>query len=260
MKPFFQIGPLSFPAYTVFASIGALFAMLIIYNRAALIKDFTYKKYLLLILVLGLGVVIGSKILFVITVVPDIIKNWSFNYALNRIITAGFVFYGGLIGALIGSLLFSKRLNIPIIQITNTICPSFPLFHSFGRIGCLFGGCCYGIVIPKGFYHLESEPDISRLPVQLYESIVLLIITLLLFFIEKRNNNSPLMPIYLLLYSIWRFIIEFFRGDDIRGIWWIFSTSQWISIILFLISLTILATFHRKNQTQQKNGERNGAY
>ena len=237
----------------MFASIGAFFAMLVIYNRVASIKDFTYKKFLILITFLGLGVAIGSKTLFILTIIPDIIKNWSVLYAINRIINAGFVFYGGLIGALIGSLLYSQKFKASILQITNTICPSFPLFHAFGRLGCFFGGCCYGKVISYGFYHLESEPDISRIPVQLYESIALIIITLIIFLLDKKKY--PLMPIYLLLYSIWRFIIEFYRGDKIRGIWWIFSTSQWISIIIFIFSLTILIKHHFLQMITDSNEE-----
>ena len=234
MKPYISVGIFNVPTYGIFASFGALIAMLFIYNCLVNNRYFTFLKYMALIGFMAIGAAIGSKTIFVVTLIPDIMGNWSFSYASQKVVTAGFVFYGGLFGALAGVYAFSKIFKIPFGALTNKICPAFPLFHAFGRIGCLFAGCCYGKVIEKGFYHLSYEPGISRIPVQLYESIFLILLFILLLWLTISDRKIALMPVYLVIYAVWRFIIEYYRGDKIRGIWGPFSTSQWISISIIL--------------------------
>ena len=245
MLPFYEfyLGEikLSVPMYTLFSCIGAAFAMIIIYNRIAKIDGITFKKYLFLILLMVIGVALGSKLLFIITIIPDIVNNWSLQYAFNRIVTAGFVFYGGLTGAIVGIYVFSKVCKIRFKTISNVVCPALPAFHAFGRIGCLFAGCCYGKAISAGFYHLYSESDISRIPIQLIESAFLVVITILIFIIDKKKKYEiPLLLIYLIIYAVGRFIIEFFRGDTLRGIWLGLSTSQWVARAYFMVSIMII--------------------
>lgn len=221
------------PAYGLFACIGLFCIMLFLYNRIDLLK-ISFKKFLLLILFMGIGVGIGSKFLFILTKIPDIIANFSIGYLLKTIITSGFVFYGGLFGAILGVCVYSKVFKLNVSKTLNMIVPAFPMFHAFGRLGCFFAGCCYGKVASWGF-SLESEPGVLRIPIQLIESGCILLILLVLLLVEKRfNGTKKLLPIYLGLYAIIRFILEFYRGDKIRGIWAGLSTSQWVSILIIV--------------------------
>ena len=251
MLPYFEFCinqiKINVPAYTFFSCVGAAIAMIIIYNRIGDIEGMTFKKFLFLIALMGFGVAFGSKALFVITLTPDIISNWSMGYAIKKIITAGFVFYGGLTGALVGIVIFSKIMHIRNLYIANVISPALPAFHAFGRLGCLFAGCCYGKKIEKGFYHLQSEPGVSRIPIQLIECIFLIFICILLFYIDSKKKEVSLIYIYLMLYAIGRFIIELFRDDTIRGIWLGLSTSQWIAIIYFIISVLYFCRVSKTN-------------
>lgn len=198
-----------------------------------------FKDFILEIAFMAAGVAIGSKFLFILTKIPDMIDNFSVKYVIVTIITSGFVFYGGLFGAIIGMLFFSKCKKIHFKELADTVAPGFPLFHMWGRIGCFFAGCCYGKKADWGFA-LESEPDVLRIPIQLIESFFLFLIFLSLLIIERRfQKHYNLLYLYLLLYSIIRIGTECFRGDAIRGTWMGISTSQWISLLLILYLLIL---------------------
>lgn len=117
----------------------------------------------------------------------------------------------------------------------NFAAPAIPLFHVFGRLGCFFGGCCYGKPASWGFA-MASDPEILRVPVQLIESGCNLLIFAALMIYEKRTEigNRHTLRAYLTMYAVCRFILEFFRGDSERGLWGPLSTSQIISAIILI--------------------------
>ena len=96
MQPYIEI---QISSYALFASIGLFCMMMVIYIRN---KRLSFKEYLSFIGFMVLGAVIGSKILFVMTQIPDIIAHFSVKYMLHKVITSGFVFYGGMFGAVAG--------------------------------------------------------------------------------------------------------------------------------------------------------------
>lgn len=174
-------------------------------------------------------------------------------------IFGGMVFYGGLIGACIGGYIYMKKTKLNIRDYSDTIVPCIPLFHAFGRIGCFLAGCCYGIESEFGFtYHyaeVESANGVCRLPIQLFESaenIILCVVLTILLCKFKNIKSGILIWIYGLIYPVIRFINEFFRGDFVeRGYFGALSTSQWISIIVFVFSL-IMLLLELKNKNSYK--------
>ena len=119
------------------------------------------------------------------------------------------------------------------------------MFHAFGRIGCFLGGCCYGIECDFGFVYenalVESANGVRRFPVQLVESgFEFLLFALILFMFIKGIQKHRLFLWYLFIYSIGRFILEIFRGDEYRGFVGFLSTSQFISVFIFAVSLILL--------------------
>lgn len=225
------------PSYGIFSSIGLFCMMMILYLRN---KKLSFGEYLFLMASMIIGVGIGSKLLFFITQIPDIIANFSIKYLIKKIITSGFVFYGGLFGAIIGCIVFSRLRNYDVRKMLNYVAPGYSIFHACGRIGCFFSGCCYGKEATWGL-PLWNEPETLRIPVQLIEAIFLLSMTLFLLILEKKGKSN-IFEIYLVGYAIFRFIIEFWRGDKLRGIWICFSTSQWISIIIIISFILYRAT------------------
>jgi phosphatidylglycerol:prolipoprotein diacylglycerol transferase len=153
-------------------------------------------------------------------------------------IFGGSVFYGGLIGGFLAGLLCVRKKRLPLPEYTDMLAPAIPFFHIFGRVGCFLGGCCYGVESRFGFIFrqaLVAEANgVRRFPVQLAEALGNLLIFLLLAALLKKNAlKGRLMASYLLLYSVMRFVLEFWRGDAARGIIYGLSTSQWVSLILF---------------------------
>ncbi len=245
--PFFGILTFHFPAYALFAFAGLLFLMLFLYFRVKQIS-MDFRMFLLMILCMAVGVGIGSKALFVVTKLPEILNDFSPARALYIVITSGFVFYGGLLGAILGLYLFGRCQHLSFHTLSQIVAPGFPLFHFWGRLGCFFAGCCYGKEAAWGI-PMEKEPDIPRIPIQLFEACCVLLIFLLLLWLERVfKGEAPLLNVYLLLYALCRFILEFFRGDTVRGIWRGLSTSQWISLFIVLILFAEKRIFRKRKR------------
>ena len=157
----------------------------------------------------------------------------------------GMVFYGGLAGGIVGTLWYLKTMKMPLSPYLDIMSFCIPLFHGFARIGCFLGGCCYGIESEFGLeYHnaiLVSANGVRRFPVQLLESSCnFILFGFLLVMFQKNRLSNRLIYIYLILYSIIRFFDEFLRGDAIRGHIGALSTSQFISVIVLIVSTGVL--------------------
>lgn len=245
--PLFGIVTFQFPAYALFAFVGLLFLMLLLYFRVRQIS-MEFRTFLLMILCMAVGVGVGSKALFVVTKLPEILSDFSLGRSLYIVITSGFVFYGGLLGAILGLYLFSRYQHLPFHTLAQIAAPGFPLFHFWGRLGCFFAGCCYGKEAAWGI-PLAKEPEIPRIPIQLFEVCCILAIFLLLLWLEWAfRGEVPLLTVYLAIYAICRFVLEFFRGDTVRGIWLGLSTSQWVSLLILLVLLVRKIVQKRKRR------------
>jgi phosphatidylglycerol:prolipoprotein diacylglycerol transferase len=198
----------------------------------------------------GVGLFVGSKLLFLLTIVPELItyrQSIILNPALLLpILTKGFVFYGGLLGAALGYTLYCRHYHIKTLSMLDLMTPSIPIIHGFGRLGCYFAGCCYGIIY-QGPYHLIFHQSISApnevplFPTQLLESGLNFIAgILLLIYAKPTRKPGKILGLYLIYYLVMRFFIEFFRGDIIRGVLLGITTSQWISIALIPVGLWLL--------------------
>lgn len=243
---------LGIDAYFVLSAIGVIAGFFLGYLRR---KKYGYEIRELVAMVCAIiaGLLIGGKVLFALTEIPAVVNSgFSWEVINRRIINGGLVFYGGLIGLLAAVWLLAKYIKADSRKMLNFIVPSVTLFHVFGRIGCLLQGCCYGKLSSCGFETLAGEGS-TRIPVQLYEAIVLVVITAALLFIEylgeKKGKKYPILIIYLLMYAPARFVLEIFRGDELRGVTKVtlaYSTTDGAFTIAFdlstsqIISLAIL--------------------
>ena len=251
--------------YTLTAIIGLLLsaACLIRLGRA---RQAGWRQLLSMLLFAVAGVLIGSHLLFFIINLPEWIQTYRGHiYSTSDFISAfgqgasGLVFYGGLLGALIGIVIFCRITKLYLHFELDHAVVVFPLFHFFGRIGCALNGCCYGIEYHGIFAIQYSEAnivqgisddiaDFPRFPVQLLEAVIELgIFFFLLFLYKKTRDKYSVTSIYLFIYSIVRFFDEFLRGDSARKIWGPFSTSQWISIFVFAGVIIYLAIRQKKH-------------
>ena len=152
------------------------------------------------------------------------------------------VFYGGLILALIMTSIYIHKTETIRAPYYDMVAVGIPLFHGFGRIGCFLTGCCYGMPWEHGVGYLHpltaAPAQTPLVPVQLFEAILnfALFFFLRRLFLQKKLGGK-LLPLYLIVYSTYRFLLEFLRGDRIRGFVGALSTSQFISILLFVFDI-----------------------
>ncbi len=198
----------------------------------------------------SVGAIIGSKLLFILVSFKQIIE---LGIPWINVLRGGFVFYGGLIGGIIGLYIYLKVYKLDIWEYFDLYATVLPLGHSIGRIGCFFGGCCYGMEYDGPLhcvydYNIGNTPvGVPLLPIQLIESFLLFclfILLLCMFYKGKQKGNQVI--VYAFAYSVMRFVLEFFRGDKERGFLLNLSTSQIISIVMFFSVL--IAVFIRKQK------------
>ncbi len=235
MHPFVQLGSISLPSYGLCALAGTIVALIVLYvlrKKSPLSEDDTLDALIWAILV---GMV-GAKLLYFITDPPSMPQSWQ---ELWDLLSAGLVFYGGLIGGLLGVLLVCLKKRKNFFSFTDLILPCFCFAHAAGRIGCLMAGCCFGIEA-EGFLCFTLN-GVSRLGTQVMEAmfLTLLGIFLVLLYNSRKLRRGTVSGLYMVLYAVWRFTIEFFR-DDFRGNVGALSTSQFISLFIFVGGVVLL--------------------
>lgn len=236
MIPYFTF---IFSSYTFLAAIGFLCVAIYLFFRMERF-NVEFNTLVFYIIIGALFLFLGSRIIFIISCIPMLKNNFSVSQLIHYIFYGGIVFYGGMLGILAAIKICSKIKKQHETEMFNYFTPAIPLFHIWGRMGCFFGGCCYGKPWEWGF-PMAADPEIVRIPVQLMESVCNIAIFIILVTYEKKNQNNSvkLLPIYLKLYAICRFILEFFRGDINRGMWGFLSTSQIISLIILFCCLIL---------------------
>lgn len=151
---------------------------------------------------------------------------------------AGIVYFGGVLGYVVYIRMIFPRLfkGASLQNAFGIAALLIPLFHGFARIGCYCAGCCYGIESVSAVFSGFRE---GRVPVQLMESAFELILFFLLCarFLTKPWSRRRLVFRYLAAYCVFRFFIEFLRGDVLRGFIGPLSFSQWVSLLLGILML-----------------------
>lgn len=244
MCPYIHLFGLNIPSYGLCMAVAMLLACTIAALRVKK-RGLSFNDLLIIAAcAIGLGIV-GAKVLYIVV-------TYDFSYIIESILTANFdfitysglVFYGGLIGGVLGAMLGAKIAKSKLADYSDAVVPVLPLAHAIGRIGCFLSGCCYGMeysgwpamCFPNSVAGLS--PDVSVLPTQLFEAALnILVFAALMLYTRKKRKGFTALYVYLTIYGVERFVLEFFRGDEIRGIFGAFSTSQWISIILIVIAV-----------------------
>lgn len=259
MYPFIHVFGKSIGSYALVSLIGFLLSALMVYHHCKK-KQIDYVDLVLMLVFVTTGIVVGGHLLYGITHFERIVQFFADFTDLKTLIHnlsiafGGMVFYGGFIGSVAAVYLYThffKEIDRPFAF--DMLALSTPLFHTFGRIGCFLGGCCYGVECSWGIT-VHNNPvlpelnDVTRFPVQLVEAgCNLMIFGLLLLLFRRKSNRLPLLSCYVFLYAPVRFTLEFLRGDVIRGFWMGLSTSQWISLLLLSVALLQILINHRRS-------------
>lgn len=255
MRPvLFSIFGLKIYGYGVMMAVGIIAAVLLLSYRSKKIgyNEDSIINMIFLAVICGIA---GGKILFLITMLGNIIKEPS---SIINMIRSGFVIYGAVIGGALGVLFYCRRKKWDFLKMADLIIPSVALGQAFGRIGCFLAGCCYGkpTTLPIGIVFKNSPfaPNGVRLqPTELYSSAFDFFLTVVLLLYTKRNKkNGRVFAMYMILYSVGRFIVEFLRGDNIRGFIGVFSVSQFIGIFVVILGI-LLYNFDKIERSFKKH-------
>lgn len=201
---------------------------------------------------------LGGKILYLIVDFKNLIANPKSVLGFPQVFS-GFVVFGGIIGGFIAVFIYSKIKKINALEYLDYMIPFIALVQGFGRIGCFLAGCCYGgptdsflgIVFPQGSI---APAGVKLWPTQLFSAFGDFAIAGILLLVSTKNKkNGNICILYLILYSVGRFIVEFFRNDP-RGAVGALSTSQFISIIMLpiAIALGLVLNFYKKKETNNE--------
>ena len=237
--------------YGVMIALGVLgaFGVLYLYGKKLGIEmkllDFTFYNG-----VASIGIGFLSAALF--QGVYEYIENPEKGFSLGR----GITFIGGLIGGVVLFLLvyfiLRKKLGLKLTKILSLAPCCITVAHGLGRIGCFFAGCCYGKVTDS-FLGVKFPALAEKVyPTQLFEAIFLLLLFAVMSFLLLKYRFRHNLSVYLVCYGIFRFLIEYLRGDDRGQLLGFISPSQFWSLLMIVIGVVLyfgLRAFYKKEDS-----------
>ena len=259
----FEVGPVTLYTYGVLLAAAYLLGL-----KLATVRASRHGLDQARILDLGIYVIVsalvGAKLMLIVTDFDSFKNNPQELLTLAR---SGGVFYGGFLLALAVALWYIRRVGLPLWTTCDMFAPGIAFGHVVGRFGCLMAGCCFGrptslpwgitFTDPFAAANVGTPLGVALHPTQLYEAGAEALILAVLLGTEQKGRAFPgrTFWLYVLLYGISRFVIEYFRGDP-RGAVGIFSTSQFVSVVLVPLSIVMLIYLGRKRATTTRGGAR----
>ena len=252
-----SIGPLTLHTYGFLLAIAFLAGLFVVSSQArkAGLDATRLTDMAVWLLIAGL---IGAKLLLVAV-------DWRFYLRNPRelwsIFQAGGVFYGGLLGGIGVAAWYVWRYKLPGWATADVLAPGVIIGQAIGRLGCFSAGCCFGkpASVPWAVTFTDvyaarqvgTPMDTALHPTQIYESLAcFLIFFFLLWLAPRKRFHGQVLLTYAVLYSSFRFAVEFFRGDPDRGSVFggLLSTSQLIAILLVLGAAALFPYLRRTQQ------------
>lgn len=185
--------------------------------------------------------IIGARLLYIIENVGYYIKNPIEIIILPH---GGLSWFGGLLFGIISGIVYLRKKDLSLYKIFDLVVPFVALAGGIGRIGCLLNGCCFGKVSRFGIYFDVHKSVLT--PTQLYSSLALVFIFIILRFLQDRpHREGEIFFTYLLLYSVKRFFIEFWRADN-KIIFSGLTLFQIISVVIFVIAFLKLVLIKKR--------------
>ncbi len=288
----FHIGNFAVHWYGIFIGIGFLASFGLLMHLKSYARLTSDQIYNIAMIALFAGV-IGARIFYVVQFWDQFSGRGIL--AILNVHEGGLVFYGGFILAFTAECIYAKwptvrrllgmkekqpadgsepRKDISILALLDILGPAMALAHAFGRISCFMQGCCFGKPAPKGFPFAVCFPPGSGAaarypsllssgsepvyPVQLFESAGnILMCVILLLLLRKRKYAGTIGGVYLILYGVMRFLIEFMRGDHTDSILGL-TPSQFIAVAIAIPGGVIVACAARslgRKQEKKQAGE-----
>ena len=249
-----------FHLYGLMIGLGILacFGILYLYGKKKNVEE-NFMDFVFYNTIIAIGLGFFSAALFQATY--NYIENPEAGFDLG----GGITFIGGLIGGvisfLVGYAIFRKRYKARLVDIISFIPCCILIAHAFGRVGCLFAGCCHGEETNAwyGIYmHTAKYGYAKVVPTQLFEALFLFALCALCFILVWKKDFKHNFTIYLVAYGIFRFLLEFLRADDRGQLTSAISPSQFWSLLMVVLGVAVyflLEWLYKRRAAELANGE-----
>ncbi len=246
----FSIGKFTIHTYGVMIAIGIILCVVMGTYRAKKLgmKSEPVLDIAILCVVTGF---LGAKLLFVLISLKQFIED-----PLSVLGSSGFVVYGGIIVGVLAAMIYCRVKKLQFFQYFDLLAPSVSIAQAFGRIGCFFAGCCYGketdlpigIVFPENSF---APAGVKLIPTQLISSAGnFAIMAVLILYSRKAKHTGDVGALYLMLYGIGRFLVEFLRTNEQGGIGSL-TTAQLISLAFVAVAILLFVRNRRCGSAEE---------
>jgi len=259
MKPFlFSIGTFQVPSFffMIFvASLAATFYALWVGKRSGLRAE----------VILDMGIigmlagVIGARIFHVLVEMPS--YYWERPYRILQFWRGGFVSWGGFLAIGISFLVYFRVKKIPLWPYFDVLCVAAPIIKFCIRVACLLVGCCYGYPTDLPWAITFHDPDSTAFyyfpnvplhPVQIHSMIQAALLFVLVNWVYRRRKfDGQATAVLIMGWTLPRALIEFFRADLDRGVYFggHVSTGQIMGLLIFLYGVWLYRFLKKKHAT-----------
>ncbi len=243
-----SIGQFFLPTYGVFVALGFLVGLWItlrLAHRAGLPNEPVTN----LAIYCALAGMAGAKLFMILFDLDDYVKDPASIFSFATLQAAG-VYQGGFLLAIVVAIWYMRRHKLPLLETCDVFAPGIAAGHVLGRLGCFSAGCCFGTECDRPWAVTFTNPEAHNLvgvplgiplhPTQLYEAFAeLLIFAILYWQIRRPHAAGETFGLYLVLYSVARFIVEFFRFHE-QGLHFGLSITQWIALGTLMAGIWLL--------------------
>lgn len=249
-----------FHLYGLMIGVGILacFSILYLYGKKEKIEE-SFMDFVFYNTIVAIALGFGAAALFQAT------YNYIENPEAGFDFGSGITFIGGLIGGvisfLVGYAIFRKRFKTRLVDIISFIPCCILIAHAFGRVGCLFAGCCHGEKTTAWygiFMHTVEFGYAKVVPTQLFEALFLFALFAICFILVWKKKFKHNMSLYLIAYGIFRFLLEFLRADDRGQLLGVISPSQFWSLLMIVAGVAVyflLEWLYKKRAAELATGE-----
>ncbi len=240
---FFQIGPFPIRSYGVMIAISFAVGIWLAVRRGRA-RGFTSEEITDLSIAILISSIVGARLLYILPYWSEFLDHPARIFAIWQ---GGLTMYGGLVGAIVASIFFTRARRIPFWKVSDVVAPSVALGLAVTRIGCFLNGCCFGLPttcrwgvrFPPHSAAGAEFYGVSIHPAQLYASLVGFGLFGILLLVDRRlKGDGRLFLLFVGLYGIARFFLDrirFYESVSTAGIGGLVLTwNQWFSIFLIL--------------------------
>lgn len=239
----FRINSFALHSYGLLVAIAFLVGLLLA-SRLAARARLNADQVASLGIYVAIAAIVGAKVFLILGDLPYYAQNPREIFSMATL-QAGGVFFGGLLAALVTAAWRLRRSGLPALRTADTFAPAIALGHAIGRLGCFLAGCCWGKTTHLPWAVTFTDPVARELvgvplgvplhPAQLYESAAELVIFAVLWArFSRPHRDGAILGLYLVLYSAFRFGIEFLRDPAGRPFPFggPLSLTQWLALAM----------------------------